>query len=687
MTASSTESSAHLNALGAEPSEANALYRGAEFELDACLSELAQLAQTDISERDFYATLLSRIVGLLAAVGGAAWRMDHDGSRTLIAQVRFPRPLSELPRPPLSPLGSRGLGEPIVLPPFARANARLPCDHPHPWPLIVCTIERASQSQVVIEVALECEASVDVQSGAARVLHVMADIAGDFQRRSELTQLRERNAHHVRLKDLLTRLHSALDPKQTASAIANDGRIWIGCDRVSVVQIKQGRGVALAISCVDHIDRRSAQVTALEQLSAAVATSGESIRWNDANHDARNGARDDRTSDELPPQLAGVLHEYLDLGHARQLMAIPLPVATADPLPQPSPPAVLIAESFGTDQPFDALAARADDLARMSGLALHNALTHAALPLLSTQKKLATAARVISQRPVWAILGLTAAVLAVLLLAIVPADFVVEANGELQPKRRRNLFAPADGVVEVVRVQHGERVSQGQELLRIRSPVLDLDESRLNGELQTAQARLLAIRSAHSRSRASDAAADENQLASEEEQVKQQIAGIEAQLSVLRQFRSELTVVSPLTGVVLSWNTQELLADRPVKQGQVLLTVADTSGPWNLQLLIADGDAGHVVAGQNEDTPLPVTFLLASDPAATHQAHLERVAMATDTREGVSGVEAIVATDGPLPKSARAGSRVMARIHCGQQSLGYVWLHDLIDFARTTFWY
>jgi hypothetical protein len=88
MTASSTESSANLTAISAKPSEANAHLLGADFELDSCLNELAQVAQTKILERDFYSTLLNRIVRLLAAEEGR-----HGGSaksvRTLISQVRF----------------------------------------------------------------------------------------------------------------------------------------------------------------------------------------------------------------------------------------------------------------------------------------------------------------------------------------------------------------------------------------------------------------------------------------------------------------------------------------------------------------------------------------------------------------------------------------------------------------------
>jgi multidrug efflux pump subunit AcrA (membrane-fusion protein) len=229
-------------------------------------------------------------------------------------------------------------------------------------------------------------------------------------------------------------------------------------------------------------------------------------------------------------------------------------------------------------------------------------------------------------------------------------------------------------------------------LLRLRNPSLDLDEGRLEGELQTALARLNAVRAARSRPDASSSLeggqqrrSDQERLASEEVQLREQLQGLENQLTILRHLRQQLDLSSPLDGVVLTWNTHQLLDNRPVKQGQLLLAVADAAGLWALELKVPDRAAGHVLDGQRlGKTNLPVTYLLASDPAVTHRGHLERLALATDAAGGKSAADAIVALDGPLPGEARAGSQVTARIHCGRRSIGYVWLHDLIDFVRTS---
>jgi multidrug efflux pump subunit AcrA (membrane-fusion protein) len=345
---------------------------------------------------------------------------------------------------------------------------------------------------------------------------------------------------------------------------------------------------------------------------------------------------------------------------------------------------MLVAESFAARQPRGLLLERASELARLSAPALSNALTYHALPLLPLQTRLARLMSILLRRPVAAVLAVIVVAALIAILALVPADFSVEVEGSLQPQRRRELFAPSDGVVEEVLSDHGDHVSQGDILLRIRSPALDLDASRINGELQTAQARLEAVRSSRSRPDDAAAAGDPDRLASEELQLQEQARGLENQLQVLQQLRRELAVASPHDGIVLTWNTHQLLGNRPVKQGQSLLTVADAEGPWALELQIPDRPAGHVLSGQRAgEEKLPVTFLLASDPAATHHGHLDRLGVATDSSGGKSATEAIVALDGPLPQGARAGTRVTARIHCGRRSIGYVWLHDLIDFVRT----
>src|SRR5262245_5802995 len=133
MTTDSTESSEYLDTPGAAFSSATAP-TGAVSEVDRCLEELAPLAQSDLAVAAFYAALLDRALRVLPAVGGAAWQVLPDEPAKLVSQNGFPQALIDRKGPAARDNGHLNTLQPFVLPPFARASARYPCDHPHPWP-------------------------------------------------------------------------------------------------------------------------------------------------------------------------------------------------------------------------------------------------------------------------------------------------------------------------------------------------------------------------------------------------------------------------------------------------------------------------------------------------------------------------------------------------------------------------
>ncbi len=254
------------------------------------------------------------------------------------------------------------------------------------------------------------------------------------------------------------------------------------------------------------------------------------------------------------------------------------------------------------------------------------------------------------------------------------------------------MFAPADGIVDELAVDHGTAVEQGAHLGRLRRPQLDFESTRVAGELQTAQKRLDAIQNsllAGGRD-APNTPEKLNQLTAEQEETKAQLASLKKQQQILAAERAELELRSPLAGFVLTWNVQELLSARPVIRGQTLLTVADLAGPWVVELNVPDDRIGHVVAAEeaantaNPADKLPATFLLATEPGVSHKGEVEKIALTADTdktAEKSSGSTVLVTL--AFDRSAipadqlRPGATVVAKIHCGRRSLGYVWLHEL----------
>jgi hypothetical protein len=102
-------------------------------------------------------------------------------------------------------------------------------------------------------------------------------------------------------------------------------------------------------------------------------------------------------------------------------------------------------------------------------------------------------------------------------------------------------------------------------------------------------------------------------------------------------------------------------------------------------LEVPDRHIGYVLEAQRQrGEPLEVSLLLKNDPAVTHYGTIERVAMASETRTRREGsVLVTVQIDSQDIARLRPGAGVVAKIHCGPSSIGYVWLHDLIETIRT----
>jgi len=653
-------------------------YTEAWQEIDGLLDEMANLARSPVEVPAFYGALLDGLLRALKADGGAVWQIVPAMPVARVAQAGAAPAISdEMVR---WVEGWRLAGEIaescLVLPPHS-TSARSAVPNPSNRPLILRPVQCEESATYLLAVALDAAAPRAADSAAAQVLNLFCETAAEFHQRRELQERRRLHTNLREFDQLVARLHANLDLDKTAYALANDGRLWIGCDRLSVGLI-HGQSVRVrAISGSDQVDRRSQQVGSLEDLLAAVAASGEPLHWPG---ESKGG--------ELPPQLDTPLQAYLDLAHARRLIVAPLRAqAAAESRQDAGPPiGVLLAETFDDVQSTERLRQRVDDVVRHGGAALANSIAFHELPLRPLQAGMAQLLRSLRRRPVPALMAAVCAAAVAAALAFIPAEFSVPALGTLQPEGRRHLFAPASGVVERVAVAHGQRVAPGDELLRIRDPELDLDYSRTSGELQTHQARLASIRARRStRSTATDPQQEDRQLAAEEEQLKQQLSSLAAQLELLERRHAELVVTSPITGIVLTWNPEELLRDRPVREGQMLMTVADPAGPWILELRVPDTDIGPLLAAQRQGpSELPVTFLLETEPAATYRGRIAKVAEASDSAGGASpSVLVTVQLESQTPASARAGAGVVARIHCGPKSIGYVWLHDLIDAVRT----
>jgi hypothetical protein len=123
-----------------------------------------------------------------------------------------------------------------------------------------------------------------------------------------------------------------------------------------------------------------------------------------------------------------------------------------------------------------------------------------------------------------------------------------------------------------------------------------------------------------------------------------------------------------------------------------LLTLYDPSQGWQLELNIADRRVGHLTqALKQEGQPIEVSYVFATDPGTVRTGVVHQVQPVAELHESEGHsvrVQVLVAPDsgGQPLRGLKPGMTVMGEVHCGQRSLGYVWLHEALE-ALQRFWF
>ena len=662
-------------------------------EIECLIEEIARLSKQPISARAFHTKLIDHAVSSLAAVGGALWTINRQDEMELAYQINLSAALSIDDANQVDPKPQRQhaqllaeavrRGKPTLVPP--RCGDR-DTSNPTPYLLAFVSVCVHDESVALLEIILPSGASPAAQDGYLRILAAIAELAADFHQSQQLRQLRRRESLWNELDQFAQRIHGSLDLDKTAMAIANDGRHLIGCDRVSVLIQRGGRSRVAAISGVDTFDRRAHLVRAQERLAHLLVRANEPL-WVDG--DAEPPA----------PKIEQILNTYLDASQARMLAVIPLSETVGrGRRSRERPLGALVVENFEAGISTEQRECVAI-VASHSRIALGNATAVRNIPLMPLWQLLSRVGWLLRLRQLPKTLFVLAAVAALsCALAMIETDFTIRARGELQPASRQFVFAPSAGVVDQLHVDHGSLVEAGQLLAVLRDPQLELEQRRVWAEIETAGKRLTALETSRltEQPTGSQSRAQQQRLTAEAEEVKQQLRGLARQQKILQQQHDELRLRSPIDGQVLTWDVHQLLDARPVTRGQALLTIADSEGPWVLEVRVPDDQVGHMLRAQDElGGELDVDFLLETAPGVVHHGKVGRLAMNSDRTNGdgtdLDSLSVLVTVrfdretleaggaHSPRSGALRPGAGVITHFQCGRRSIGYVWLRGLIE--------
>ena len=212
-------------------------------------------------------------------------------------------------------------------------------------------------------------------------------------------------------------------------------------------------------------------------------------------------------------------------------------------------------------------------------------------------------------------------------------EAIVSASGKIQPKRQVNISATTMGRVTRLAVQEGQRVKAGQFLLEI-------DPRSLAGQMERGEASVAAARSALQQAttavdqaranlelaqqtlkrqrdlakdgltprealeraqndvvvREADLKARQQDVQTREQQIRQEQAG----LATTQYNLSQVTIASPMDGIVTRRNIEEgenVVVGTMNNAGTVLLTVADMS-EIQAEIEVDETDIPNVIIGQ-----------------------------------------------------------------------------------------
>ncbi len=476
-----------------------------------------------------------------------------------------------------------------------------------------------------------------------RRLQLIADTPAIYQRERAARQAQKDLACFTDVLDMLLLLNAEDRFLAAAMTLVNETAARYRCARVSLGWCHNGYVRLQSISHMERFERKMDIVTRLEAAMEEAFDQDEEILWPcvDANGPV---ARD---------------HEsYAKKQQAEHLISLPLRM-------NDQPLGVLTCEredsAFVEDDVRslrilgDQVSGRLAELKqgdRWFGAKLKDLICKQVSGLLGVQHTLAK------------LVGLLTCAL-LLFSIIVKLPYRVEAPFILRSEDVRQVSAPFDGYIDTVQVKIGQQIGQGDHLLLLDTTDLLLEESAAlanqirflrEGEKARALNTLIEMKIAQAR-------ADQAQ----------------AQLELIRHRLSQAQVRSPIPGIIVEGDLEEL-PGAPVSKGDILFKVARHENLF-VELKINEADIHEISEGQSGK----IAFV--SRPQLKYPfkiIQIDPVALPADAGN------IFIARGKNLDASMdwwRPGMSGIAKLDVGNRRIIWIITHRTIDFFQMLMWW
>ena len=651
------------------------------------VDEIRQLAHANSTVDEFMDGFTPRITTALASVGAAIWLIDSEsGSLALKYFVNVP-PVLRLNDQAAAIEHQRLLKKTLdtqqasLVQPASGGYGDKPTGNPTDHLLILQPLTIDKTAVGLVEIFQRPGAGLTTQRGYLKFVSQMGDIASEFLSNQKIRSYSVERAMWNRREQFIGIIHQSLNTQEVAYAIANEGRRFLECDRVSVATGHERQCRVDAVSGLDTVERRATQVKQLSQLASLVMQTSEPLWYSGS-------------SDNLPPQIREPLHEYVDRSHTKMLAILPLfrennhPSDSALPEKKPIAVGALIVEQLSDSRIAPKLKNNIETIAIHCQSALSNATEHHQIFLLPAWKMIGQFVSLFqSGRRTKTISIISMMAVLLIFLTCFPCTFGLGAKGSLIPTEQHEVFAKINGTMETIFVSDdGDTlVQQGQPLAQMQNSDLELAIDQINGQIAIQEAERNSNLQLQNRNDLSQFESVEvnNNIAL----ATKTIEYLRRELEIRMEEQQLLTVTSPATGRVVNWNAKQNLMHRPVTRGQNLMTIVNPNTEWIVELEMPERRLGHLAkAMRDSEQPLQVTFALLSNPGTEYTGVVLDIDEKLDVHSD-EGNTALVRVQFPNeaidPQLLRAETRVNAKVICGTRATGFVIFHEMIETVQS----
>lgn len=266
---------------------------------------------------------------------------------------------------------------------------------------------------------------------------------------------------------------------------------------------------------------------------------------------------------------------------------------------------------------------------------------------------------------VWKLVGVLVFALAVT-VTFVKAPYRVEAPVTLEPRVRRTVSVPFDGIIAHVPegIKPGERVEGGQVLVELDTSELELTAIEAEGE------RLKALKQA-------DAAQLSGKM-SESQQAMAQAHQAEARIKLLRSRIEKASIRAPIAGTIIAGDVEDR-EGASVKLGDALFEIA----PLDDMLVVAKVDDRDIALVSGAEGG---SFASKAYPGRHFGLEIERVVPLARAEQGKNTFE----VRARLEETAdwmRPGMEGLAKFDTGDRTLFEIGTRRIVDTLRLWFWW